>query len=409
MITLFDKVHQLKAEPNNDLCLEIQETLIRRISYVESRIRSIKHTIRLHKQCLRSANPRLAKQEAAKRKQEIERARGLTDGYQELLVVFKAIGDAVAFTYLSKWDIKPLAYKESPGFISGKKGNRLERKIFRGVFSLGATAIMNDITNCLRYSDLTIVGGIGFMLIEVKSGRKHSTDDRAERQLEAARRIRKYLDTDRTDNLYNRPGPVVRAALRTEEIHHREALNRIVSKAIADGVSYEEVEAGLCYYAATGFDEASLKEVKAKCGEQVLVAYVNFIDNTAYYPFSLSIQNSEALYQFYTGRLNVLVFIDVATIFRICSTIGFSVELLSGEEWALKMTPQVGDEKRVPVDVSRHMFGRIFGEFLSLQWFFHEMTRIAEIDSSLRGMLDDVDTADTTNPGEAEAGRSTRF
>jgi len=97
------------------------------------------------------------------------------------------------------------------------------------------------------------------------------------------------------------------ARLYTEQIHHRKRLNGIVSKALIEGVCYEKVEEGLYYYAATRFDENTLNELTTKCGHQALIGYVNFIDNTAYYPFSLSIENSEALYQFYKGRLNILV------------------------------------------------------------------------------------------------------
>lgn len=161
---------------------------------------------------------RLSKTEARELKNTIEHYKCLIDQYNYLLVIFRYIGDAIAFTYIDKWDIKPMAFKESAGYLSGKKGARLERKILRESFSMGVIAILNDLTNCIRYGDITVPrDGKVRILIEAKSGRKGRIDDRYERQREQAKNIINYLDTDQTQSLYGKEQTYLRVPLQSDE------------------------------------------------------------------------------------------------------------------------------------------------------------------------------------------------
>ena len=49
LIRLFEQCHKIYADPqgSGDICLEVQETLIRKITYIESRIRGIKKIIKM--------------------------------------------------------------------------------------------------------------------------------------------------------------------------------------------------------------------------------------------------------------------------------------------------------------------------------------------------------------------------
>ena len=130
-------------------------------------------------------------------------ARSPCGEYRRLIVVFREIGDCLAFTYLDKYDIKPMAFKQSPGFVSGKKGTRFERRCLRRIFANGTIAILNDLTNCLRYGDLTVpVGGMP-NLMELKSGKASGWRD--DRQIERLSRLSVYLTTDRVTDWYH-PG-----------------------------------------------------------------------------------------------------------------------------------------------------------------------------------------------------------
>lgn len=182
--SLLLKVQRIRVEPlkSQDLCLEVQETLIRKISYFEKRIRFLKAQIKSSKQLLRTKiSPPLTKPQAAALKLHIEDGYYLIDQYQRLQFLFRTIGDALAFIYLDTWDIKPMAFKESPGAISGKKGARLERKILRAIVRSGYVAILNDLTNCLRFGDITVVRDGFPQILEVKSSK--AKDARSNRQI----------------------------------------------------------------------------------------------------------------------------------------------------------------------------------------------------------------------------------
>ncbi len=123
LLSLLTKLRLLQAQPLESfrLCLEIQGTLIRKTTYFEKRIKALKALIRENRKSLKTKRPiPLTKDEANVIKSEIEYKQYLIDEYQNLQYLFKTIGDAIAFTYLNKWDIKQLAFKESAGSLSGK-------------------------------------------------------------------------------------------------------------------------------------------------------------------------------------------------------------------------------------------------------------------------------------------------
>ncbi len=149
-----DAVESLRQNPERwELCLEIQEVLIQKISYIEGRVRRTRLEGESYRTQLRKkAFPPMSKESAQILKKKLTRSKEKTSEYQYLIYVFKLIGDGIAHIYINKWDIKPMSVKESAGFISGKKGSRLERKAFRKCITLTKRPlILNDITNCLRY------------------------------------------------------------------------------------------------------------------------------------------------------------------------------------------------------------------------------------------------------------------
>lgn len=158
LIRLFTQCQKIYANPQESGkdCLDVQETLIRKITYIESRIRDRKEAIKKLKNQMGKSEIRLSKEEARKTKDKIENYHYQIDRYQDLATVYRNVGDALAFSYIDKWNIKPLAIKEAPGSLSRKKGSRLERKILRRAFALGRIVLLYNITNCLRFGDITV-------------------------------------------------------------------------------------------------------------------------------------------------------------------------------------------------------------------------------------------------------------
>jgi len=92
-----------------------------------------------------------------------------------------------------------------------------------------------------------------------------------------------------------------------------------------------------------------------------------------YYPFSLSIYEPTAWYDFYSGNLMIIVAIDTKVIEEKLSREGISIKLTA--EWdrfPVELT-SLGSKAGNKSLIGGHFFGRLFYEFLSLDWLLDEM------------------------------------
>lgn len=95
--------------------------------------------------------------------------------------------------------------------------------------------------------------------------------------------------------------------------------------------------------------------------------------NVAYYPFSLSIENSDAFIKFYMGDLFILVIIDPTIIHKKFAAKGLAVTINEAGDYALTITAihKSGDMPRF-LNIGKHMFWRVPFEFMSLNWLMDE-------------------------------------
>lgn len=115
------------------------------------------------------------------------------------------------------------------------------------------------------------------------------------------------------------------------------------------------------------------------------------MDKTAYYPLTLSIHNPIALYEFYKDQLTILVMVNCNIIRQKCLDRGFDVEFLTDESDVLKFKHPKYAGAEDYFKISRHSFGRIFAEFLSLEWFLSEkMMSMLNFDPSSLIKLDEA-------------------
>jgi hypothetical protein len=315
---------------------------------------------------------RLAHEDVIKLKALLAHRYAKKAAYQTLLSVFRDVGDGIAFIYLDKWDIKPLCLlKENAGFISGKRGLRLELQIFRDSKRLNLPCIFNDITNSLRYGDITLAGGGLPRIIEVKSGRQRKRDARADRQVERGNRILKYLRDDQGEGVY--PGyaniTLHRRELFYEEKHHQQEVTNLLADALVSKKSLTRtIEKGLHYHIAVPGDAGIGNRDQLPKGSKMSCWYVTSEEysNMAYYPFTLSIAHPESLFEFYDGKCLVVVFIDFTVIEEELAKAGATLEVRNdGEGDFLTLNNR---DSGLRVNVSRHFIGRLAGEFLSLEW-----------------------------------------
>jgi hypothetical protein len=122
LLELFKRVHELQSDPlgKRSLALGIQETLLKRIGRAEYLIKTI-----------RKANGKI-KMKISHRGNSREQSRELKklydagdtniDRQKTLISILRSVGDAVAFIYGDRWDLKQLALKQGAGFVTGKRG-----------------------------------------------------------------------------------------------------------------------------------------------------------------------------------------------------------------------------------------------------------------------------------------------
>ncbi|ULA69704.1 MAG: hypothetical protein LZF62_450052 [Nitrospira sp.] len=323
----------------------------------------------------------LTKDQAHHIKTGIARCEEAVSHYTRLLAILREVADGLAFTYLDRFDIKPMAFKDSPGFLSGKSGSRLERQFLRDSFKDKNIAILNDLTNCLRYGDVTVIDRERRVRIaEIKSGKNVTKRDL--RQRAATEKMSTYFKNDIVDELYGFKVPIRRISLANEEKHRRNDLNALLASSLeGDKSCYLEVEQGL-FYLIEKEANSLLPEIIKQIRGRPLVALINEYkqNNTAYYPFTLSVTDPDHLFQFYAGEFVIVVVVDSEAITSAFHNNDLTFELLPDGPWALTIRSSKGGDEPV-FKVSSHFWARLAVEFLSLEWF------LAEIITYTQGMF----------------------
>jgi hypothetical protein len=377
LLSLFESLQRLRTDPYGRAreVWAIQNTLIEQISAAEGRIRNAKQLAAALRKQLSTPQPlRLTKDQAREVKEAIVSQDEAVEAEERLIEIFRDVGDGLAFTYIDKWDIKPMAFKESPGFLSGKDGLSAELAIVSKAFDLGGIALLNDLTHCLRYGDVTLIRNAEFAIVEAKSGR--TLTQRGKRQLAANDKIREYLQTDRVVGLYGFDHEFHRVGLAHPEVTHAPTLQAMIDEAFERGGCYRQVEPGLHYMVNADEDIEGFMPAREAINGKAYVCMVNMLkrDNTAYYPFTLSIANPEHLYAFYNGEFVITVAVELDYVSRYFKSRGFSVSFHHDDPWFLTVAKdEPSAEELSGLKISAHMWDRIFAEFVSIGWLLTEI------------------------------------
>lgn len=371
--TELHRIRRLRRNPAPD-CYRLQRQVLAIIVAAEKEIQNRKARTQKDRYLLRGGpEERLSKTEAVAVKARIQTHHDAVARARWRLTTARTLIDALAFMFLPKWDMKPLSWKEPPGFISGKEGLKLELQVLHEVATkLNRVAILNDLTQCLRYGDLTIAAGPP-VFIEVKSGRGDTERDK--RQQRHAESVSDYLRRDLTHNWRNTGFTVRRVPLLIPERHHRRLLGKLILRACRFGFALTKVEAGLHYLALgeSSVGEAVMRLRERLCDPMAFPLFGNF-PPPYYVPLSLSIDNTTAWWKVATGEVSLLVIIDKAQVVQSFASTGLVAEWVetddaAGPGWSLH-SPQMPEVS--PFRVSSQFFARVAGEFLSLQWFIDE-------------------------------------
>ena len=380
LCSLLESLKQLSLKPERlKDSLMLQECLIKKIMYIESRIRRARKQLKEMKQAF--SEQRFNKHNATKIKNKLDAVEYCINDYQRLLCYFRTIGDGLAFLYIDKWNLKPFVFKEGPGFISGKKGLLFEKQCLRYASTHGVPAVLNDITNVLRYGDITLPKYGIPRVVELKSG--HCRNQRIKRQADQIRMIQQYILNDEAAELpnYSRVGDNlsgkfkhVRRAVRTPDTNHMHKLNRLIADSSGCDMSYADVEDGVRYIVARQFSDKKATEYFG--GYDVPIVFMLNASKcawSAYYPFTLSIHDPKDVFGFMAGEYVLMVIVNLDYVVNFFSSKGYSVVVLNSPEFFLEV--KCNDMRFM---VSRHFFGRVAYEFLSLKWVLEQSLAMFE-------------------------------
>ena len=134
------------------------------------------HTIQSLTPVVDAARAELSEAVASKDIARIQRAQaGITaanepiEHWRQYWHCIKLVGDTVAARFVDVDYFKAFSLAQAPGYLSGKDGLEAEMKAAVRFANEGYFVIVNDLTNCLKGGDLTLINEGKTEFVEVKS------------------------------------------------------------------------------------------------------------------------------------------------------------------------------------------------------------------------------------------------
>lgn len=350
---------------NIKLIKEIQLEILDIIIEIEEEIQKNKLTI----DSLRSINKRkdILKDDRIKNSNKINELKKNNIQCKEHIKSIKEIIDAIVFSLFDKSDLKMLCYKQSAGFIGGKTGLKKELEIFERFFNNGYITILNDLTNCIRYGDLTIYNNGLPSLLEVKSSK--NTNQRIERQKDCIKEKMEVIENDQIDNFLNSDLKFRRIYTSCKEKNYKTELIDLIREAYCNGHAYKEFEEGLHYIVEyKGMNEEELKKILQSIKNNTLY-YINgmkYGKRHNFTPFRLIFNDERIRNDFFNGEIIILVIVDNDVLYNHIKNYGYEVKLNENEELEVYFD---NNGYYSPITVSSFNLFRLGREFLSLEWF----------------------------------------
>ncbi|WP_140987183.1 hypothetical protein [Asticcacaulis tiandongensis] len=301
--------------------------------------------------------------------------------FRHLAYNWRTFGDAIAFAYLDKFALKHTHFnthnlnaKQDAGFLIEKEGLVTELAMLYGLLDRGVPALLADLTNTIRHGDICLLQGPDPKMIEVKAG---ELGPRGRRQRNAIRLLEAFFENDEAEGLRGLPR-IQRRSPQRLEITHVPAMNQCIAAARRAGGAWCSPEAGL-YYLALADERVPLDQT---IGQIPLVKPMAFSLNemkaglawTPYSPYTLSIEDEGALFEFIWGDLYLMVLWEIPDQWFLDDGTIYSVTPCDEEsDYAFDVTAPDGSE----IKLSKGMLQRIALEFTSPEWIF--LTAIEKI------------------------------
>lgn len=371
----------LNPYDNLDLAYEIQMKILERIILIEKEIISNKETLKNNKIITHDkSTPQEKRKKLGIKNNNLKKINIML---KENMKEIRSYGDSIAFTYFNKYYLKPLCWKNSAGFINGKEGLKKELEVFDSYFKKGEFAILNDITNSLKYGDITVNNDGKPHLIEIKSSA--FVDARVHRQREGLHEKLKIINNDSIDNLDENGLHFKRVHSKENEVDYINLLQNLINEALLSGEAIKEVEQGLLYVIEYNINQKNestkVKNIKQavstlKKPHEIVLNLFNGVEDN-FTPFPLLIKNHVALEEFNYGNLLIITYIDIEIVGNKLKSMGYNLKSFNHDGLIIEFDMK---GKKIDMNVGFHHTSRLGREFISLEWF------IKSIDDTIKNV-----------------------
>lgn len=370
---LLDQIKFAKNNPfdNGKIWLSVQLTIVKKVIQLETKIRDYNSEIKSLQILRKNPLNKLDKEQSQTVKKQIKKIEQKIENTRFVIDAYRSIGDAIAFTFINKLDIKPQNFKQSAGFISKKTGLEKEIDALKTVYKKGGIGILNDITSVLKYCDITLVHKDGFLPIEIKSSEFINT--RIKRQKENANKIFEYLNTDKIEGLYGFQGITQRVELTSPEINYISEINSLIGKLKEQNNTISEVEKGIYYFVSKKYEKEFMDENLKGMTNPLMISLNQYkFSGQGYYPFSLSILNSNEYLDFLCGKYVLFIIIDFDFFEKHCSNLGYNLTFTDDAQFGFAIESKTKKDPFSMIKMSNHYIFRAATEFVSLKWLIED-------------------------------------
>lgn len=289
--------------------------------------------------------------------------------------LLKLLGTTIAWILL-EFDrpyIRQLGNGHNAGFISGKKGLKLEILALKAAFELeNCAGVLHDITNCLRIGDLSVIKPKGILTLELKLTKRKKMDRRERRQKRKGEIVREFYDKGISTKII--PGMTARArTIGRHDKHNWKEISAVIKEGVETGYGISLVEECMIYTAFQNeipIDELSRLAKLFKDPQFMLGCQDRHIDGIPsimpFTCFELPLSYKEKLL---FREMNFCVLLDVNSLRRIIEETGFHCKVLEGSyPWLLEVS-DVAKGKTGPQLISYGLVNRLLYECLSVKTF----------------------------------------
>jgi hypothetical protein len=167
-------------------------------------------------------------------------------------------------------------------------------------------------------------------------------------------------------------------------MNHALAMNQCIYLSRATGFAATTPEEGLTY--ACLRSPNAVEQLTPYMEPQCIVTLLNEAKTNAtwmpYYPFTLSIREPQALYEFIEGDFTLAVILDTRSMVRLFESQGLQAQFIEHPQWIIVVSRLGAGRGDASSAISIPFFGRIFYEFESIgQLPEIELAHIQQIES----------------------------